>query len=374
MVLTTTEQNRTSAQPPSFAEARTKRQKARASGPDPDYWYPVELDDAVKPGKVVEVVFWNQSIALFRGRDGALRALENRCAHRQLKLSLGNVEDCRLVCAYHGWQYDATGTVVDFSHDLFDKPTPHFRIRTYPVQVRYGIIWIFPGDERLAGKQTLPDIPEVEGKNRWAIALTDYTWEAHYSMIVENVSDFTHAYLHRKYQPFAAGKLTQCKLEGDRVSVSYETPMATDAFWGKMLDRQRFNTNHIYICYDYPYQWSNTGNLIRHYNFFLPVNERKTRLFFLLYFNSFRIPFTSIPIPRWLMETVLWFGKRFYIRPLVNQDGWAAAQEQVAYDEHFDAPPLELNPSVPLFQEVMIHKWEACLSRQHDPAVAKSSA
>ena len=132
--------------PPTFDEAKTKRQKARAAGLDPNYWYAVELDEAVKPGQVVEVTFWKQSIALFRGMDGKLRALENRCAHRQLKLSIGNVEDCRLVCAYHGWQYDEQGKVVDFSHDLFDKPTPSFRIRAFPVQVRYGLIWIFPGD------------------------------------------------------------------------------------------------------------------------------------------------------------------------------------------------------------------------------------
>jgi hypothetical protein len=145
--------------------------------------------------------------------------------------------------------------------------------------------------------------------------------------------------------------------------MSYETPMATDKFWGKMLDRQRFNTNHIDICYDYPYQWSNTGNVIRHYNFFLPIDERRTRQFFLLYFNSFKLPFSPVAIPRWLMETVLWFGKRLYIRPLINQDGWATEQEQLAYGEHFDAPPIEINPVVPLFQEVIVRKWDEHLKR-----------
>ena len=30
------------AGPPQFAEARNKRQKVRAAGISPDYWYPVE--------------------------------------------------------------------------------------------------------------------------------------------------------------------------------------------------------------------------------------------------------------------------------------------------------------------------------------------
>ena len=74
---------------PTFADARSRREKARSAGLSPDYWYAVEYDRRIRRGQVVEVKFWNRSIALFRGDDGGLRALENRCAHRQLKLSLG---------------------------------------------------------------------------------------------------------------------------------------------------------------------------------------------------------------------------------------------------------------------------------------------
>src|SRR5688572_29596607 len=98
---------------PAFHESRNMRQKARSAGLHPDYWYAVEYDKAVKPGQVVEVTFWNRSIALFRGQDGRLRALENRCAHRQLKLTVGEVHNCNLVCSYHGWGYNEEGRVVE---------------------------------------------------------------------------------------------------------------------------------------------------------------------------------------------------------------------------------------------------------------------
>ena len=39
------------ASPPSFASAANRRQRARAAGLDPDYWYPVEYDRAVRPGQ-----------------------------------------------------------------------------------------------------------------------------------------------------------------------------------------------------------------------------------------------------------------------------------------------------------------------------------
>ena len=99
--------------PPGFEEAGSLRQQARAAGMDPNYWYAVEEVRRVKPGSVIEVVFWKRSIALFRGTDGSFQAIENRCAHRQLKLSLGDVQDCRLICAYHGWEYGGEGATPE---------------------------------------------------------------------------------------------------------------------------------------------------------------------------------------------------------------------------------------------------------------------
>ncbi|MGH8735269.1 MAG: Rieske (2Fe-2S) protein, partial [Burkholderiales bacterium] len=77
--------------PPSFAQGRNMRQKVRATGLDPNYWYAVEFADRIQPAQVLEVVFWKRSIALFRDSNGELHAIENRCAHRQLKLTLGSV-------------------------------------------------------------------------------------------------------------------------------------------------------------------------------------------------------------------------------------------------------------------------------------------
>ena len=113
-----------SGAPPDFAAGATLRQRARAAGMNPDYWYAVEEVRRVKPGTVVEVVFWRRSIALFRADDGSFRAVENRCAHRQLKLSLGEVRGCRLVCAYHGWQYDGDGRCVEIPHERYGRGFP----------------------------------------------------------------------------------------------------------------------------------------------------------------------------------------------------------------------------------------------------------
>ncbi|HLH31010.1 MAG TPA: aromatic ring-hydroxylating dioxygenase subunit alpha [Terriglobia bacterium] len=343
---------------PAFNEARNPRQKARAAGLHPDYWYPVEYDNAVKPGRVVEVTFWNRSIALFRGTDGNLRALENRCAHRQLKLSVGEVDGCNLVCGYHGWGYNEEGRVVQIPHELFGREMPSFKVPSFPVKVRYGLIWLFPGNPARAAEREIPKIPELEGNNPWACVPIDFTWRAHHSMIIDNVSDFTHAYLHRKYRPFIDAKLTRCEMIGEKVFVNYDTRIGTGRFSGMFVDRDRVDTDHIELCHDYPYQWSNTGGKIKHWCFVLPINEYTTRAFFLFYFDALKIPFTRIRIPQVLMKPLLKIANVISIKPLLRQDGFAVEAEQQGYEKYFDAPLAELNPAVNLFQQLTIRKWE----------------
>src|SRR5262245_26733330 len=128
---------------PNFTEAKNRRQKVRAAGMNPNFWYPVEYASAVGPGQIVEAVFWGKEFAIFRGQDGQLRAIENRCAHRQLKLTTGEVRGCQVVCPYHGWTYDGDGRLAHIPHELFGKPLPNIRLPDYAVRERYGLIWLF---------------------------------------------------------------------------------------------------------------------------------------------------------------------------------------------------------------------------------------
>ena len=363
-----------SAVPPGFEEAGTLRQKARAAGLDPDYWYAVEEVRRVKPGTVVEVVFWKRSIALFRATDGSFHAIENRCAHRQLKLSMGDVQGCRLVCAYHGWQYDKDGRCVESPNDPSGRNLPKTPLRSYPVEVRYGLVWLFPGDPALAEHRRIPDIPELKGRGRWACVPLTFTWSAHHSMVIDNVSDFTHAHLHRRYRPFDGATLTRCETIGDNVHLAYDTRVGRGRISGLFVDHRRLDTNRMELCFQYPYQWSNTDDAIKHWLFVLPIDERTTQVFFLFYFKSLKIPLLPVRIPRFAMTAVLKLSNRMLIGPLLTQDRFAVEAEQEGYERHWDAPPIEFNPVVRAFQNVTVRKWKEYLARETESGPKKSYA
>jgi 4beta-methylsterol monooxygenase len=364
------------AGPPSFEEARNRRQKVRAAGLNPDYWYPAAWDADLARGQVIEVKFWGRSFALYRGDDGAPHALEDRCAHRQLKLSKGKVEGCNLVCTYHGWEYDGGGRCAKIPHDLFGNKMPQIKLGTCPVKERHGILWIFPGDPALAEVHKIPEIPELTGPTAWGIMPLDFTVSAHHSMVIDNVSDFSHAYLHRRSRPFTDAKLTKLETVGDAVHLSYETKVGTGRISGLFVDRSKTNTNAMDLAYEYPYQWSNTDGKIKHWLFVLPVDERTTRAFFIFYFHpeTLKLPFLPVSFPRPVMAAVMKIAREVLVRPLLSEDKFAVEAEQEGYEDHFDKPIAELNPCVQKFQDLTIRKWEEHLAKTQKRAPAERAA
>lgn len=76
------------------------------------YWYVACQSKDLKPNQVIQRTVLNEWVALFRDEDGQPVALQDRCPHRNFKLSKGYVKDGLLQCPYHGWVMDKTAQVV----------------------------------------------------------------------------------------------------------------------------------------------------------------------------------------------------------------------------------------------------------------------
>jgi hypothetical protein len=59
---------------------------------------------------------------------------------------------------------------------------------------------------------------------------------------------------------------------------------------------------------------------------------------------------------------MLKLGNAFVVRPLLAEDGIAVEEEQRAYDRHFEAPMMELNPAIGAFQNLTVRKWDEYLA------------
>ncbi len=168
----------------------------RRVGAHPDFWYPVALSRSVRSGRVVATAFAGERIALYRGESGTVHALEDRCAHRQVPLSMGVVEGDTLRCCYHAWAYRGDGRISQIPYLSRDDGRPPRGVRGYPVREAYGLVFVFPGAPDKAAGTALPELPAF-GSPRYRTMTYSRTVRCHYSFMHENLLDMNHQFLHR---------------------------------------------------------------------------------------------------------------------------------------------------------------------------------
>jgi phenylpropionate dioxygenase-like ring-hydroxylating dioxygenase large terminal subunit len=104
-----------------------------------DFWYIVSLSKHLKANQVLARTVLGEWLAIFRGSNGEPVALQDRCLHRNSRLSEGKVNRGILQCPYHGWLYDGNGHViaVPAQGPSFKSP-PGCRGKCYAVRERDG--------------------------------------------------------------------------------------------------------------------------------------------------------------------------------------------------------------------------------------------
>jgi phenylpropionate dioxygenase-like ring-hydroxylating dioxygenase large terminal subunit len=121
-----------------------------------NYWYPVMQSGGLAEGKRIAITLFGERIMFYR-ENGRVYALHDRCPHRGVRISRGRQEfPGTWTCPYHGWTFNLqTGKVVAALTDGPDsKVCGKAGVRTYPVEERAGMIWLFNG--------TMPPVPIEE--------------------------------------------------------------------------------------------------------------------------------------------------------------------------------------------------------------------
>ena len=168
----------------------------RRIGINPDFWYPVAVSRSVQRKKTFAATFAGERIALYRGQSGTVYALEDRCAHRQVPLSMGVVEGDALRCCYHAWTYRGNGRLSQIPYLPKGAGRPPRGVRAYPVREAYGLVFVFPGDPAKAAATALPELPEFDSAKHKTMTFSR-TVNCHYSFMHENLLDMNHQFLHR---------------------------------------------------------------------------------------------------------------------------------------------------------------------------------
>ncbi len=169
----------------------------RTPFPVPFGWYQIAWPSDIEPGEVKPLFYFERDLVFWRDQEGGYHLQDAVCPHLGGHLGHGgHVENCEIMCPFHGWRFDAEGRNSKIPYS--ERVNRAARLRTYPVIERNGIImaWYHPFEED--PKWEIPEIPEFNDPERFSEAVgRSFLIPAAWQEIAENSVDSAHfRYVH----------------------------------------------------------------------------------------------------------------------------------------------------------------------------------
>ncbi|KAJ6825721.1 chlorophyllide a oxygenase, chloroplastic [Iris pallida] len=173
-------------------EVKPLRRSLNVSGPVKPYhpnlknfWYPVAFSNDLKDDTMIPIDCFEEPWVIFRGKDGKPGCVQNTCAHRACPLHLGSVNEGRIQCPYHGWEYSTDGKC----EKMPSTRMLNVRIRSLPCFEQEGMVWIWPGDE--VPSKSIPCLKPPPGFTVHAEIVMELPVE--HGLLLDNLLDLAHA-------------------------------------------------------------------------------------------------------------------------------------------------------------------------------------
>lgn len=151
-------------------------------------WYWLCHASWLRRGQVRALRLLGRELAVYRGADGRVVALDAYCAHMGAHLGEGRVEGNALRCFFHRWRYEADGRCSDIPC-LDSTPPARACVRSWPAAERHGLIWVWIGNHAPHG---VPEPPELAGSDyEWHVA-NRFEKGCHPNVVLINAIDEQH--------------------------------------------------------------------------------------------------------------------------------------------------------------------------------------
>jgi len=103
-------------------------------------WYVVGIDSEFTINKPEKITVWNKNYVVWKTIDGSYVALDDVCSHKSASLSQGKICNNKIVCPYHGYEFNETGTLTTIPGINF-HPSPIFFLSKYKIVEKNG--WVY---------------------------------------------------------------------------------------------------------------------------------------------------------------------------------------------------------------------------------------
>jgi phenylpropionate dioxygenase-like ring-hydroxylating dioxygenase large terminal subunit len=171
-------------------------------------WYVAGWSNEIT-AKPIARTFLDEPVVLYRAENGSLGALEDRCCHRGMPLSHGEVIGNDIRCDYHGMVFDKTGRCVDIPNQKLIPAKA--KVRSFPIEEKDDLVWIWMGDPEQAKPEEIVAYPFHKS---WPYKCKSERLPCNYLMVSDNLLDQTHAaYVHKSTLASDADAYARAEME-----------------------------------------------------------------------------------------------------------------------------------------------------------------
>ncbi len=270
------------------------------------YWYIIAETGKLKKGKVISQTICGEALVAFRGTDGQVCVMPDRCLHRCAKLSKGTVKSGLLSCPYHGWVYNGKGQVVSIpAHFGKDVPLPK-KSHAYPVLEQEGYIYVcLDAKEGMAMAKPF-NMPEMSNPQFKRVRLVNH-FDNTLANCVENFIDIPHtAYVHKGiFRKVRSEKINaQVSRQKGHVKIDYENEADNLGSFSWLLNPNKnpvFHQDNFYapnithVIYRLEGAWCYTITSQS-----VPVSETQTTVYTELCYDFGKLNY--MPLTKWLIK------------------------------------------------------------------------
>ena len=250
-------------------------------------WYVVGDSADLASGEKHPLRMLGHDFVLFRDSAGKVHCLSDICVHRGGSLCRGKLVDDTVQCPYHGWRFNGDGQCVEIPSLGPNASVPkRARVDSYPVEEKWGWIWVFAGDLAEADRPPLPDdgfFPEYDSDD-YRVTRGTFMFDVNWMRAIDNILDPAHPFhVHTDFGDIEDQKLPRFEVEEHGTITSskhqFKSTPKRGAWRGQMDDKRPDTLNQI--------QFNMTGLIFRNdirpnpgmhhtvFSAYLPIEEDK---------------------------------------------------------------------------------------------------
>lgn len=199
--------------------ARATSRAAHTLPPFPEGWYFVASRRELRKAGLIRKTWMGEEIVVWRGGDGAVCVAEAYCPHLGADLGAeggGRVCGGRLVCPFHGYEFDTVGQCV--ATPYADAPRSA-RLRVFETREICGLIFAWWG---LGGREPQWTLPaDAPGQTGWCnVELQTFRFPGHPQDASENAVDLAHLrYVHGYH---SVARVALVSIDGHRLESRFD--------------------------------------------------------------------------------------------------------------------------------------------------------